>query len=156
RINLHAVAEPAYYKLQAGSAEPILGAALTVAFLMGIAAVFGALNTLQASLAGRRREIATLRAMGFSSFAIARALVKEALLQTLPAGALGCLLAALLQGRSAESMNMLTFSSVTYRFRVTPDVIAAGLVFAALIGLVGGMWPALAAGRRSIVSGLRA
>jgi putative ABC transport system permease protein len=155
RLGLHAVPEPAYYKLQAGSAEPILGAALTVAFLMGIAAVFGALNTLQASLAGRRREIATLRAMGFGSRSIARALVTEALLQTLPAGVLGCLVAATLQGRGAESMNLFTFSSVTYKLRVTPDVIVAGLVFSALIGFVGGIWPAIAAGRRPIVDGLR-
>ena len=156
RLGLHAVPEPDYYKLQAGSAEPILGAALTVAFLMGIAAVFGALNTLQASLAGRRREIATLRAMGFGSRSIARALVTEALLQTLPAGVLGCLLAATLQGRGAESMNLFTFSSVSYKLRVTPDVIAAGLVFSALIGFVGGIWPAISAGRRPIVDGLRA
>jgi putative ABC transport system permease protein len=156
RIGLHAVSEPAYYKAQAGSAEPILGAALTVAFLMGVAAVFGALNTLQASLAGRKREIATLRAMGFGSRAIARALVTEALLQTLPAGVVGCLLAATLQGRSAESMSLLSFSTLTYQFRMTPDVIGAGLVFSALIGLVGGIWPAIAAGRRAIVDGLRA
>jgi putative ABC transport system permease protein len=155
RIGLHAVPEPTYYKAQAGSADAILGAALTVAVLMGIAAVFGALNTLQASLAARRREIATLRAIGFGPGAIARGLVTEALLQTLPAGVLGCLLAGTLQGHSAESMNMLTFSSVMYRFRMTTDVIIAGLVFAALIGLVGGIWPALSAGRRPIVDGLR-
>jgi putative ABC transport system permease protein len=155
RFSLRAQPEPAYYRAQAGSAEPILAAALTVAVLMGTAAIFGALNTMYASLAGRRREIATLRALGFSPLAIATGFILEALMQTLPAGAVGCLLATTVHGHTTSMLSPMTFASVAFHFRVTPLAIGAGMGFAAIIGVVGGTWPATSAARVPIVQGIR-
>jgi putative ABC transport system permease protein len=156
RFALRAQTEPDYYRSQAGSAEPILAAALTVAVIMGIAAIFGALNTMYASLSGRRREIATLRALGFPSVAIALGFIIESLLQTLPAGILGCLLAGVVHGHGTSMLSAATFTSVSFQVRVTPAAVGAGMVFALAIGLLCGAWPAWSASRTPIVQGIRA
>ncbi len=155
RFSLHAQRETDYYRVQAGSAAPARAAALTMALLMGIAAVFGALNTMQASLAGRSREIAVLRALGFGRLAIGLGFVVEALMLTIPAGALGCALAMSIHGHSMSMTNIFSFTSVAFRFRVTPDVIASGMLFAVAIGVLGGAWPAFVATRGSLTDGLR-
>jgi ABC-type antimicrobial peptide transport system permease subunit len=144
-----------YYRAQGGSAKPLETSAFIVAVLMAIAAVFGAINTIQASLAGRTREIATMRAIGFGTTAVVLAIVVETLFITLPAGALGCLIAFAAEGHQMNVMNATSFSSVTFGFHITPGIIGTGLLFATVIGISGGLWPAYEAARKSIVEGLR-
>ncbi len=145
RFSLHAQRERDYFQAQAGSAEPMRVITAIVALIMGLGAVFGALNTMYASLAGRTREVATLRALGFPGSSIAAAFVTESLLVAVPAGILGCLLALPVEGQQVATLNMWTFSQVAFSPRITPAVLAAGLGFAVVIGLLGGLWPARAA-----------
>lgn len=145
RFSLHAQRERDYFQAQAGSAEPMRVVTAIVALIMGLGAVFGALNTMYASLAGRTREVATLRALGFPGSSIAAAFVTESLLVAVPAGILGCLLALPVEGREVATLNMWTFSQVAFSPRITPAVLAAGLGFSLVIGLLGGLWPARAA-----------
>jgi ABC-type lipoprotein release transport system permease subunit len=155
RLAVRVQHEMDYYRAQGGSTKPLEAASLVVAMMMAVAAVFGATNTMQASLAGRMRELAMLRALGFTRSAIFLAIVAETLLLALPAGVLGCLMALAVEGQRMNAMNVTTFSSVTVGFHVTPGVAAAGLVFAFVLGVSAGFWPAYSASRGSIVAELR-
>jgi ABC-type lipoprotein release transport system permease subunit len=156
RLASHAQLETDYFRMQAGSAAPVTAAAFVTAILMGIAAVFGALTTIHASLAHRLREIAVLRALGFRRGGLVLSLIGESLLVTLPAGALGCLLVLAIDHHPMTMTNVFTFSAVSFRVEVTLEAVAAGLGFAALIGIAAGTWPAWAATRGSIPATLRA
>jgi putative ABC transport system permease protein len=145
RLALRGQRESDYFRAQAGSAEPMRILTLVVALIMGIGAVFGALNTMYASLAGRTREVATLRALGFPPGAIASAFILESMLVAVPAGVLGCLLALPVSGHSTSTLNMMTYAAVSFVPRISPAVIGGGLAFAALIGILGGLWPARSA-----------
>lgn len=148
-------AEPEYYAEQAG---PITGAlfafAVFVAMVMGVGAVFGAMNTMYAVVATRTREIGTLRALGFSRSSVLIGFVLEAVLLALAGGLLGCVL-SLPSGALSSATGTTNFSEMVVGFRVTPLTLGAGLVFAAVMGVVGGFLPALAAARMPIVTALR-
>jgi putative ABC transport system permease protein len=126
-----------------------------VAVVMGIGAVFGALNTMYSAVAERAREIATLRALGFGSGNIVVSFVLEALAIALVGGVLGCLVVLPLNGLTTGTINWQTFSHLAFAFQVTPDLLAWGLVFALLMGLVGGVPPAIRAARARIAVALR-
>jgi putative ABC transport system permease protein len=130
--------------------------AALVAAIMGIGAVFGAMNTMYAIVAARTREIGTLRALGFSRRAIVGSFVTESVLLALVGGTLGCLLASTFQGHATGASNLQSLSEVAFAFRITPRIVLAGLLFAAGMGLVGGLLPALRAARLSIASAVRA
>ncbi len=126
-----------------------------VALIMGIGAVIGALNTMYSAVAERSREIATLRAIGFGGLSITISFIFEALLIAFIGGAVGCLAVVPLNGVTTSTMNMQTFSHLAFAFRITPPLLAIGLVFALLMGLVGGVPPALRAATRPIATALR-
>ena len=127
-----------------------------IAFLMAIGAVFGALNTMYSAVAARTREIATLRALGFGGGAVVVSLMLESLLLALAGGALGGGLAYLaFNNFHTSTMNWQSFSQITFAFRVTPALLVRGAVWAALIGLIGGLFPAIRAARLPIASALR-
>lgn len=127
-----------------------------IAFLMAIGAVFGALNTMYSAVAARTREIATLRALGFGRGAIVIALMIESLALALVGGAAGAGIAWLaFDNFHAATMNWQSFSQVAFAFAVTPQLLAQGVVWAALIGLVGGLLPAIRAARQPIAAALR-
>ena len=127
-----------------------------IASLMAIGAVFGALNTMYSAVATRTREIATLRALGFGRSAVVISLMIESLLLALLGGALGGGLAYLaFNNFHTSTMNFQSFSQVTFAFRVTPELLVRGIVWAALIGLIGGLFPAIRAARLPIASALR-
>ncbi len=127
-----------------------------IASLMAIGAVFGALNTMYSAVATRTREIATLRALGFGRGAIVIALMVESLVIALLGGALGGALAyAAFNNFQAATMNWQSFSQVTFAFAVTPPLLVQGIVLASLIGLIGGLLPAIRAARQPIASALR-
>ena len=126
-----------------------------VAVVMGIGAVFGALNTMYSAVAERSREIATLRALGFGSGSVVVSFVIESLCIALVGGLLGCVVVLPLNGLTTGTINWQTFSHLAFAFRVTPDLLAMGITFALLMGLIGGVPPAVRAARAQIAFALR-
>jgi putative ABC transport system permease protein len=126
-----------------------------VAVIMGIGAVIGALNTMYSAVSERSREIATMRAIGFAGSSIAISFVFEALLIALIGGIVGCIFVLPLNGFTTGTMNMQTFSHLAFAFKVTPPLLGIGIVFALLMGLIGGVPPAVRAARRPIALALR-
>ena len=127
-----------------------------IAALMGIGAVFAALNTMYAAVAARTREIATLRALGFGAAPVVASVLAEALLLGLFGGLLGALLAYFaFNGFQASTLNFQSFSQVTFAFRVTPALMAAGVAYALLLSLVGGLLPGIRAARMPVTLALR-
>jgi putative ABC transport system permease protein len=129
---------------------------VSIAVLMALGALFGALNTMYSAVAGRTREISTLRALGFGTGPVVMSVLVESVMLSLLGGALGALVAYLLfDGYKASTMNFQTFSQVSFAFSVTPRLLVNAIGFATLIGLVGGIFPAIRAARLPIASGLR-
>lgn len=127
-----------------------------IAFLMALGALFGALNTMYTAVSDRAREIATLRAIGFRPGAVVVSVLVEAMLLALIGGVLGAVLAwAIFNGFTVSTLSFSSFTQVVFAFAVTPQLMAQGLVLALLIGLVGGIAPAIRAARVPIVVGLR-
>lgn len=126
-----------------------------VAAVMGIGAVFGALNTMYSAVSERSREIATMRAIGFGAGSIVVSFIFEALLISLLGGALGCLAVLPLNGLTTGAMNWQTFSHLAFAFKITPVLLSLGIIFALLMGVIGGVPPAIRAARRPIAFALR-
>ena len=156
QMQLQAVQERKYYEDQAGPvAAGLTGLATFVAIVMGIGAVFGAMNTMYAIVAARTREIGTLRALGFSRRSVLFSFVIESVFLALVGGVIGVLLALPANGLTAARRES-DFAELAFAFRITPQAIAVGLVFAAVMGLIGGLLPAARAARLPITSALRA
>jgi ABC-type antimicrobial peptide transport system permease subunit len=156
QMQLQALSERKYYEEQAGPLAKILkNLAGLVAFIMGIGAVFGAMNTMYAIVAARTREIGTLRALGFSRRAILLSFVMESVVLALVGGLAGCLLAFPMHGFSTGTGQTQSFSEIAFAFRITPQIVAFGIVFAGAMGAVGGLLPAFRAARLPITSALR-
>lgn len=156
RMNVDVVREVEYYDKQSQTLTTlitVLGG--MVAGIMGIGAIFGALNTMYSAVAERSREIATLRALGFGAPSVVFSFMVEALLISFIGGVLGCLAVLPLNGLTTAVMNMQTFTQVAFAFRVTPLLLLFGIVFALAMGIVGGFFPALRAARRPVAPALR-
>lgn len=158
RVNVDVRRETAYYAAQSeatGSFIRVLGTVVGV--IMGIGAVFAALNTMYSAVSTRATEIATLRAIGFGGLPVIGSVLLEALVLAFIGGLLGGLIAYLLfNGFTVSTLNFQTFSQVAFAFRVTPALLTQGLVWALAIGVVGGLFPALRAARLPITTVLRA
>jgi len=126
-----------------------------VAAIMGIGAIFGALNTMYSAVSERSREIATMRAIGFGSGTIVLSFLFEAICIALIGGAIGCIIVLPLNGLTTGTMNWQTFSHLAFAFRVTPGLLIAGIVFSLLMGILGGVPPAVRAARTRIAYALR-
>jgi putative ABC transport system permease protein len=127
-----------------------------IAILMGIAAIFGALNTMYSAVSSRSKEIATLRAIGFGAVPVVTSVLVEALALGLIGGAAGALIAYFgFNGVRASTMNLSSFSQISFAFAVTPALLAQSLVYALVLGFVGGLMPSLRAARVPITIGLR-
>ena len=156
QMQLQAVQERKYYEDQAGPLASILRIlASGVAFIMGVGAVFGALNTMYAIVAARTREIGTLRALGFSRRAILASFLIESVILAIVGGAVGCLLAFPMNGISTGTGQTQSFSEIAFAFQITPGIVLIGMVFAAVMGVVGGLFPAFKAARLPITTALR-
>jgi putative ABC transport system permease protein len=128
----------------------------TIAVLMGIGAVFAALNTMYSAVSSRTREIATLRALGFGATPVVVSVLLEAVVLGLLGGVVGGALVYLgLNGYQASTLNWASFSQVTFAFTVTPGLLVTGMVYSLILGLVGGCLPALRAARLPVTAGLR-
>ncbi len=153
---LRAVSERQYYEDQAGPvAKTIKALGGLVAVVMGIGAVFAAMNTMYRIVASRTREIGTLRAIGFSRSAILSSFVVESAVLGVVGGAIGCLIASTLHGYSTSTSNLQSFSEVAFAFRVTPEIVAASMAFALTMGVLGGLLPAARAARLPIAEAVR-
>jgi len=156
RVQLQIDSEPKYYENLAGpTSGALLGLAAFVAVVMGIGAVFGAMNTMYAIVSQRTREIGTLRALGFSRFSILLSFVLESVMLALIGGVLGCLVALTMNGYTAGTGQTQSFSEMAFAFRITPNVLIFGIVFAVVMGFVGGVLPAFRAARMPITRALR-
>jgi putative ABC transport system permease protein len=133
----------------------ILGLGSLVAAVMGVGAVFSALNTMYSAVAERSREIATIRAVGFGAGAVVLSFLVEALLIALVGGIVGCLAVLPVNGLTTSTMNFQTFSHLAFAFRITPPLLGLGLLFAVGMGLAGGLPPAIRAARLPITVALR-
>jgi putative ABC transport system permease protein len=156
RMTVDITSEVAYYDKQSQTLSTVikvLGG--LVAFIMGIGAIFGALNTMYSAVAERAREIATMRALGFGAGSVVFSFLIEALLISFVGGLLGCLSALPLNGLTTGSMNFQTFSYLAFAFKVTPDLLVAGVLFALLMGTIGGLFPAIRAARQPVATALR-
>jgi len=157
RLRVTALREPEYYAKQSqllGTLINVLG--YTVASFMALGAVFGALNCMYSAIASRQVEIATLRAIGFDGLPVVASVLAEALVLALIGGGVGGAAAyAYCNGATLSTLNFSTFSQVAFEFRVTPGLLAQGMGWALLIGLVGGLPPAWRAARLEVAAVLR-
>ena len=156
RLNVDVTREIDYYAKQSTRMTQlitILGG--FVAAIMAIGAVFGALNTMYSAVAERGREIATMRALGFNPGSVVLSFLFEALLISFVGGVLGCLAVLPLNGLTTSTMNFQTFSNLAFAFKITFDLLWMGVVFALIMGVLGGMPPAIRAAGRPVASALR-
>lgn len=157
RLDVKVIRESEYYESQSRTLHQIItGLGILIGVVMAAGATFGALNTMYSAVATRTREVATLRALGFGAGPVVVSILAEALFLALVGGALGAAVAYLgFNGFQAATMNWSTFSQVAFQFAVTPPLIALGTVFALVIGLIGGLFPAIRAARMPVASALR-
>jgi putative ABC transport system permease protein len=157
RLNVTVYREPDYYAQQSQVLQGIIRTiGVGIAVLMGLGAIFGAVNTMYNAVAGRTREIATLRALGFGSGPVVLSVLAEAVLLSLIGGLIGGGLAWLaFDGYQTATMNWQSFSQVAFAFAVTPALLARGLTYAVIMGLIGGLLPAIRAARMPVVTALR-
>ena len=157
RLDVMVEREEDYYVGQTEAVTAIItGIASVIAFLMGIGAVFGAINTMYTAVASRTREIATLRALGFSGAPVVISVMAESVALAVIGGGLGGLIAwAGFNGYQTATLNWQTFSQVAFAFRVTPALLVQGIVWAVVMGLFGGLFPAVRAARLPVATALR-
>jgi putative ABC transport system permease protein len=155
RINLQAQSETDYYRDEATVATQLRTLVLVVAAIMGIGAIFGAMNTMYAAVAARTVEIATLRALGFGAGAVMLSFLAESVVLALAACVVGVILALPMNGFSTTFANFVTFSTMAISFRVSTAIIIEAFIFATLMGLLGGWLPARQAMRMKVVDALR-
>ncbi len=156
RLNVDVAREIDYYAKQSTRMTTlikILGG--FVAGIMAIGAVFGALNTMYSAVAERGREIATMRALGFGAAAVVISFLIEALLISFVGGAIACIAVLPLNGLTTSTMNFQTFSNLAFAFKITPELLVKGIVFALTMGLIGGLLPALRAATGPVANALR-
>jgi putative ABC transport system permease protein len=155
RLKLEGMLETDYYAKQTSSGAPIKVIGIVVAFIMAIGSIFAAMNTMYAAVAYRGREIATLRVIGFSRPSILTSFVLESLLLALLGALAGILLMLPFNGMQTGTSNAVTFSEVVFALRITPQVAGYAIVFALIMGFVGGLAPAWHAARQNILNALR-
>jgi putative ABC transport system permease protein len=157
RLDVKVIRESEYYESQSRALIGlirVLGYAIT--FLMGIGAVFGALNTMYAAVATRTREIATLRALGFRAGPVVISVLTESLLLALAGGLIGSVIAYLgFNGFQTSTLNWTSFSQLSFSFTVTPVLVGLGIAWALGMGLIGGLFPAIRAARLPVATALR-
>jgi putative ABC transport system permease protein len=156
RLTVDVTTEQDYYSGQTKAFRQQIGfLAGVVTFIMALGAVFAALNSMYAAVAARSREIATLRAIGFGGLPVVLSVMIEALVLALAGGALGAAIAyVLFNGFSVSTLGQ-NFTQVVFAFKVTPALVARGLIIAVVIGMFGGLLPAIRAARMPVTTALR-
>jgi putative ABC transport system permease protein len=155
QLSLSAMPERQYYANQTSAGAPLEFAGIFIAIIMAVGSSFAAMNTMYAAVARRSKEIGTLRVLGFSRGSILLSFLIEGLLLSLLGGASGCLLVLPLNSVTTGVGNFVTFSEIAFNFRVGLSTMSMGMLFAALVGSAGGLFPAWSAARGSILEALR-
>ena len=155
RLNVGAQTEKSYYEAQTNSAAPIKFLGVFIAIVMAVGSSFAAMNTMYAAVSRRSAEIGTLRVLGFSKGAILVSFFLESLLLSVVGGILGCILVLPLNSISTGIGSFVTFSEITFNFRVSLRIMALGIGFAILMGAIGGLFPARNAANKEILTALR-
>jgi putative ABC transport system permease protein len=157
RLNVRIVRQSDYYADQSAMVYNLVtGLGILITCLMAVGAIFGALNTMYNAVASRTQEIATLRALGFGNGPVVISIMAESLCLALAGGIVGAGVAYFLfNGAHAATLNWQSYSQVAFTFAVTPLLIFEGILCAALIGFIGGLFPAIRAAHLPIVTGLR-
>jgi putative ABC transport system permease protein len=155
RLNVTVMTEKAYYDLQTVSSKPIQFLGFFVCIIMAVGSCFAAMNTMYASVARRGTEVGTLRVLGFSRASILFSFLIESLLLSLIGGVIACILVLPLNNVTTGLGNFITFSETSFNFRVGPQAMAIGILFALILGAVGGLLPARQAARKEILTALR-
>jgi putative ABC transport system permease protein len=156
RLNVDVTREIDYYAKQSTTMTKlitVLGG--LVAMIMAVGAVFGALNTMYSAVSERGREIATMRALGFNASSVVFSFLVEALLISLIGGIVGCLVVLPLNGLTTSTMNFQTFSNLAFAFKITPALLLQGIIFALVMGVIGGLLPAVRAASLPVATALR-
>ena len=154
RLAVHAQSEDEYFAAQTAQAVPLEYTGIMVALIMAVGSSFAAMNTMYAAVARRGREIGTLRVLGFSRGSILLSFWVEAMLLSALGGLLGCLLALPLNGVTTAIGNG-NFAEMAFGFQVTPKIMLTGVIFAVILGSLGGLFPASNAARKQILTALR-
>lgn len=156
RLSVDVQTEQEYYSGQTKQFRAtIAGMAGFITVIMALGAIFAALNTMYAAVAARGKEIATLRAIGFRGLPVVLSVLIEALVLAVIGGALGALIAYLLFNNFSVSTLGQNFTQVVFSFKVTPALVMRGLVIALVIGMIGGLFPAIRAARLPVTTALR-
>ena len=155
RLNVVATSERDYYDQQTVDGAPLQFLGIFISIIMAVGSAFAATNTMYAAVAKRVREIGTLRVLGFSRGSILFSFFLESLLLSTIGGLIGCLLVLPLNNVTTAITSFSTFSEIAFNFRVGPNILMWGIVFALLIGALGGMFPARSAARKEILVALR-
>lgn len=157
RLPLQVRREADFFAEQSGMLAGVLRfIAFFVTAIMAIGAVFGAINTMDAMVAARSREISLLQTLGFTRRNVMASFLAEAIVIAAIGGVLGCLLALPINGIQTSTTNWQSFGELTFAFRVTPQILLQGMLFALAMGFLGGLLPARRAARQVLAAGLRA
>lgn len=155
RLGSGVIGEKEYYAEMTSAGAPLRYLGFSVAIIMAVGSAFAATNTMYAAVARRGKEIGTLRALGFGRVAILASFMIESIFLALVGGVLGLLLTLPINGLTTGVGSFKTFSEVAFKFKVGPSTMLAGLIFAAVIGAIGGFLPAFSAARKGIVAAMR-
>jgi putative ABC transport system permease protein len=155
-LQIRVLPETEYFRDQTKMAGPIQFLGTFLATIMSIGAAFSAMNTMYAAVGARTREIGTLRVLGFRRRAIYLSFLVESVILALAGGALGCLLSLPLNGVATGTFSWTTFAEIAFEFRITGELLAKGMGFALVMGVLGGLLPARVAARKPVLDALRA
>jgi putative ABC transport system permease protein len=155
RLNITVLDERDYYESQTISAGPVKFLGFFVCAIMAVGSCFASMNTMYAAVARRSKEIGTLRILGFNRRSILFSFLLESLLLSLLGGLLACLIVSPLNTVTTTLGNFVTFSVNSFKIRIGPDIMLIGLIFAVILGAIGGLLPARQAARKEILTALR-
>jgi putative ABC transport system permease protein len=155
RLGVLAQTEKSYYDAQTSSGALLQYLGIFIAIVMAVGSSFAAMNTMYAAVARRATEIGTLRVLGFSKGSILLSFLLESLLLSILGGLIGCLLVLPLNNITTGIGSFVTFSEIDFNFRVGPEIMLVGIIFALVMGAAGGLFPARMAARKEILVALR-
>ena len=156
QMHLRVLTEADYYREQTKTAGPIQIFGAFLSAIMSVGAAFAAMNVMYASVGARTRDIGTLRVLGFRRRSIYLSFMLESLIVAAVGGVLGCLLAWPMHGVATGTFNWKTFAETAFEFRITTGLLAGGMVFALVMGMLGALLPARYAARKPVLEALRA
>ena len=155
RLGVTAQTEKEYYDSQTSSGALLQYLGIFISVIMALGSSFAAMNTMYAAVARRSREVGTLRVLGFSRGSILVSFLIESVLLSVLGGLLGCVLVLPLNNITTGIGSFVTFSEISFNFRVSPEIMAIGVAFAVVMGTVGGLFPARSAAKTEILTALR-